>query len=510
MPSVQRDSLTIGTLIERSGTHRQTIHYYLRKGLLPAPQRPNRTSALYAPQCVELIHLIKQYQDQLRLSLDEIASIFYRSAYDPQALRGNLAAASLQSGLPGPNGRHARPVGIREVAALLEPAPPAGWIEDLVAAGLVDPEAHSAELAFAPAAVDAIRQIWEGARLGIPLDHFQQLRALAEEQASRELDNFKNRVQEMHLSPDFSQQVARVFSVFDHFGSYRRRVALNRKFLQSVTESFGQIIGTNRQRVFPSESFLARIGLNREIDRLLGVLDHDPHDLKALRNLARAYNFKSDWVRLREVAEEILKLSPDDESAQAAFGRSLRGLGRYGESVAVLERALRRSNNPLVKLRLGQTYVNQARESGDAAAYLDASIRKARLAAEAIQESRHSSALLRKIRLNLAIDTIIMSEPLGLSGVSVAELEQLHREYAAIREPSSAMGRISLAVARMYATFALYQVRERAHHPEAPRLREQILKWDPDGILAVRNARSAKPARKAAGKPAVKKGRTAR
>jgi DNA-binding transcriptional MerR regulator len=508
MPSIQRESLTIGALIERSGTHRQTIHYYLRKGLLPAPQRPNRTSALYAPQCVELIHLIKQYQDQLRLSLDEIASIFYRSGHDPQALRGNLAAAAIQPGLPGPNGRHARPLGCREVAALLEPPPPPGWIEDLVAAGLVDPEPHSADLTFSPAAIDAIRQIWEGTRLGIPLEHFQQLRALAEEQAGRELDNFKARVQEMRLSQDFTQQVARVFSVFDHYGSYRRRVALNRKFLQAVTESFGQIIGTNRQRVFPSESFLARIGLNREIDRLLGILDQDPHDLRALRHLARAYHLKSDWVRLREVAEEILKLAPDDEGAQAALGRALRGLGRYGESIAVLERALRRSNNPLVKLRLGQTYVNQAREAGDAGAYLDAAIRKARLAAEAIQEARHSSALLRKIRLNLAIDTIIMAEPLGLSGVSVAELEQLQREFAAIREPATAMGRISLAVARMYATFALYQVRERAHHPEAARLREQILRWDPDGILAVRNARAAKPVRKS--QPAARKGRKLR
>jgi predicted metal-dependent phosphoesterase TrpH len=90
----------------------------------------------------------------------------------------------------------------------------------------------------------------------------------------------------------------------------------------------------------------------------------------------------------------------------------------------------------------------------------------------------------------------------------VAELEQLQREFAAIREPATAMGRISLAVARMYATFALYQVRERAHHPEAARLREQILRWDPDGILAVRNARAAKPVRKS--QPAARKGRKLR
>jgi DNA-binding transcriptional MerR regulator len=503
-----REPISIGALIDRSGTHRQTIHYYLRKGLLPAPVRPNRTSALYSPHCVDLIHLIKLYQDQLRLSLDEIAAIFHRAGYDAHSLRANLAAAALQPGMNG-SGRASRAATAREVAALLDPSPPIDWVESLVPAGLVEPEPHGTELGFSPQSVEAIRQIWEGARLGIPLSHFEKLKALIEDHAQSELEHFKARLREMPLSADFSSPVARAFSVFDHFGSYCRRVALNRRFITAVSQSFGQIIGSNRQRVFPSESFLARIGLNREIDRLLGILDQDPHDMKALKNLARAYHLKSDWVRLRETVEEILRLAPEDEAALAGLGRALRGLGRYAESIAALERALRRSGNPLVKLRLGQTYVNQARESGDAAAYLDASVRKARLAAEAIQESRHSSALSRKIRLNLAIDTIIMAEPLGLQAVSEQELEQLHREFAAIREPASHMGRISLAVARMYAAFALYLVREKQGHKDAARLRDQILKWDPDGILAVRNARrSPKAASKhKAEPPETKKGK---
>src|SRR6266404_6839731 len=90
--AVQQGYITIKALGARSGVHKQTIHYYLRKGLLPPPVRTSKTSALYPPSAVDLLRLIKTYQDERRLTLEEIAELFRRNDYDPSLLeRGRLS-----------------------------------------------------------------------------------------------------------------------------------------------------------------------------------------------------------------------------------------------------------------------------------------------------------------------------------------------------------------------------------------------------------------------------------
>src|SRR5438876_6691520 len=85
--------VTIRSLIARSGAPRQTIHYYLRKGLLPPPERTSRTSALYPPSTVDLLGLIRALQQRQRLTLDEITDLFKSSNFDPVRI-----AARTQSG----------------------------------------------------------------------------------------------------------------------------------------------------------------------------------------------------------------------------------------------------------------------------------------------------------------------------------------------------------------------------------------------------------------------------
>src|SRR5205807_4863424 len=75
--------VTIKSLISKSGAPRQTIHYYLRKGLLPPPERTSRTSALYPPSTIDLIGLVRSLQRRQRLTLDEISTLFQQNSYDP-------------------------------------------------------------------------------------------------------------------------------------------------------------------------------------------------------------------------------------------------------------------------------------------------------------------------------------------------------------------------------------------------------------------------------------------
>jgi hypothetical protein len=62
--------------------------------------------------------------------------------------------------------------------------------------------------------------------------------------------------------------------------------------------------------VLPSETLLAKMGLNREIDRLLKQLDQDPRNVHVLIDLSRAYDLRSDWHSVHGVCERVLQLDP--------------------------------------------------------------------------------------------------------------------------------------------------------------------------------------------------------
>jgi Cd(II)/Pb(II)-responsive transcriptional regulator len=65
------EQLKIGELAKRTGTGVETIRYYEREGLLPAPARTNGNYRLYAPRHVERMHFIRHCRS-LDMTLDEI------------------------------------------------------------------------------------------------------------------------------------------------------------------------------------------------------------------------------------------------------------------------------------------------------------------------------------------------------------------------------------------------------------------------------------------------------
>lgn len=62
-------------LEDRTGISRETIRYYIREGLLPEPEKPTQTIALYSEAHVERIRLIKTLQDEQFLPLRQIKSV---------------------------------------------------------------------------------------------------------------------------------------------------------------------------------------------------------------------------------------------------------------------------------------------------------------------------------------------------------------------------------------------------------------------------------------------------
>jgi DNA-binding transcriptional MerR regulator len=68
--------LKIRELVKHSGVSKETIHYYIREGLLPKPRKQGRNVAEYDDGFVERIRFIKELQDRYFFPLAVIKNIF--------------------------------------------------------------------------------------------------------------------------------------------------------------------------------------------------------------------------------------------------------------------------------------------------------------------------------------------------------------------------------------------------------------------------------------------------
>ena len=62
----------IAEVVRRSGFTKETIHYYLREGLLPPPQKPTRNSALYSEEHLHRLRMIRSMREEHLLPLKAI------------------------------------------------------------------------------------------------------------------------------------------------------------------------------------------------------------------------------------------------------------------------------------------------------------------------------------------------------------------------------------------------------------------------------------------------------
>jgi DNA-binding transcriptional MerR regulator len=71
---IQKGYIPIRKIAELAGVEKSTIHFYISKGLLPKPVMVSKQMALYPPETIERIKIIKQLQKRF-LPLKEIKKI---------------------------------------------------------------------------------------------------------------------------------------------------------------------------------------------------------------------------------------------------------------------------------------------------------------------------------------------------------------------------------------------------------------------------------------------------
>ena len=76
--------MKISELSQRTGVSKETVHYYIREGLLPKPRKRGRNIAVYDDRYVERIRLIKELQDRYFLPLALIKNILKHQKKSPE------------------------------------------------------------------------------------------------------------------------------------------------------------------------------------------------------------------------------------------------------------------------------------------------------------------------------------------------------------------------------------------------------------------------------------------
>jgi DNA-binding transcriptional MerR regulator len=168
--------MRMAELAARSGVARETIHFYLREGLLPRPAKGGRTVAYYGEPHLERLLLIRRLREEKYLpiavirrllespagerDLDVLADVLHIIPADDEAGRPpspEAARAAAERGLLGPGGAHAggdpaerRVLEVVEEALALDEVSQRLTLDDLssCAASLTDMVGHEAALFF--------------------------------------------------------------------------------------------------------------------------------------------------------------------------------------------------------------------------------------------------------------------------------------------------------------------------------------------------------------------------
>ncbi|MBI4671576.1 MAG: MerR family transcriptional regulator [Chloroflexi bacterium] len=171
--------MRIRDLAKRSGVSIQTIHYYLREGLLPPPIKTAANMAYYGPEYIEDIRLIKELQAKQYLPLSVIKLMLEakRQGKDTSQLQDmRLSLEQLFRPL-GPEEELA-PLTVTEFVAMTGLA--ASTIEELEKMGLLTPAVTSEGKRYDGLDVQVARQIKKLIEGGLPLSDLELYRQYIE------------------------------------------------------------------------------------------------------------------------------------------------------------------------------------------------------------------------------------------------------------------------------------------------------------------------------------------
>ena len=215
--------MKIGKLVKKTGVPKETIHFYIREGLLRKPRKSSVNAAEYNERYVDQIRLIKDLRDNYYLPIPEIKKIVKN--YKKQS-PSNQAVSQFHSKFSRPLDRLLTAEVIGRDAFREETGLGWKWISRAIEWGLISPETRDEEEIYSADDVAIGKLMVDMERVGFgPKDDFdpEDLKDIANFIRGYVVDNFNKYYRsnlEKLCSEDFSQKASHYHEIISLFFYY--------------------------------------------------------------------------------------------------------------------------------------------------------------------------------------------------------------------------------------------------------------------------------------------------
>jgi tetratricopeptide (TPR) repeat protein len=351
---------TLSEFAKAADVAKETIHYYLRMGILPKPRKLRERSNLYDENSLRLIRLVQLLQREKRLPLAHIAELFEQGDYDARQLELNLVSGLYES--------------VAEGGGFLPGVQESQHVE-LVPEIEIPPEfqAHVAKLGIIGSISGPLRGddkkiagiVWAAAERGIPPEFFERIHAPIEQIVARELDLL---LEALDGAAEFDPIARRASQIDQLITSYVEAAKLRQlriHFDKSVERAPLSLARLRESMYIPSTDFLRKFHIEEQLLEL--AQEVSPSESGVARHLAliEALLIIGRYEESLEQSERLLQCSP--RSADALINRALflSLLGRTDEAVRGADEAREIApENPRVLAYSAMVYLAQAARMG--------------------------------------------------------------------------------------------------------------------------------------------------
>ncbi|MFH1139028.1 MAG: MerR family transcriptional regulator [Pseudomonadota bacterium] len=231
--------MKISELAKAAEVTKETIHFYIREGLLPKPLKRTRNTADYDESCVERIKYIKELQDKHFLPLSEIKKILKHWSKDSP-----LQAAVLQ--LQGEYFRAVERLLPSEIVGERRFCQATGlgprWLAQMEDWGVITPERVNGEKVYSQEDVSLGKVIYEMDRVGMgpkdgfdpeALRHYQEAFKLL---AAKGQEYYFNALWDRLDEDEFNQRAGKGMEIMSIYYYHLYRKLARQTFFETLAE----------------------------------------------------------------------------------------------------------------------------------------------------------------------------------------------------------------------------------------------------------------------------------
>ncbi|MFT6276168.1 MAG: tetratricopeptide (TPR) repeat protein [Halioglobus sp.] len=444
------------------------IKYYLRVDLLPPAEKPRANLSLYTENHLKLIHLIRKFQEQTKLSLQDIGEVFRTANYDANAIEIQLLSAQYSVGDDNiiplknyPQNTHSLDF-------------PAEFLQQLAKTSLLENPGQLAQDQDQLAGL-----LWAAHNAGVPLAFFES----AQEKLA-ELADFEVKTLIAIKRPDLSfndmlSNVTDVNRIINRWMVSEKSRQIRSQF-QRVIDNSERAISTLLDAIYqPSAIFRERHNIDQILSNVSLELSNGPPDIEQTHVLCFACMLLGDYER----AITIAQTTPQKPiiTALIALAHGLQNnvdlAFEYGSQLEDSQ-----DKHPVILQARMLSLLLKASKQGGVADTTELMKSAAEIFLELAQDPslEEPEAILTLARANVAFPDFANSQPQAIKALQVL-LQRLEQNTVELSNVSVADLRESLLT--VYRINALYYMgvllSMAGEHDKARQFFEQLIQLDP-------------------------------